>query len=66
MLLPEHEASATRLGDLADEMLSNPLKLTTMAQAMGMLARPQATSDIVAELLAIARPPRDVQLISRN
>jgi UDP-N-acetylglucosamine--N-acetylmuramyl-(pentapeptide) pyrophosphoryl-undecaprenol N-acetylglucosamine transferase len=58
VLLPEHEASATRLGDLADEMLSNPLKLSTMAQAMGTLARPDATKDIVAELLAIARPPR--------
>ena len=56
VLLPEHEASATRLGDLADEILSNPLKLTTMAQAMGTLARPDATKDVVAELLAIARP----------
>jgi UDP-N-acetylglucosamine--N-acetylmuramyl-(pentapeptide) pyrophosphoryl-undecaprenol N-acetylglucosamine transferase len=58
VVLPEHEASATRLGDLADEILSNPLKLTTMAQAMGTLARPDATRDIVAELLAIARKPR--------
>jgi len=56
VLLPEHEASATRLGDLADEILSNPLQLTAMAQAMGTLARPNATKDIVAELLAIARP----------
>src|SRR5688572_15524927 len=56
VLLPEHEASATRLGDLADEILSNPLKLTTMAQAMATLARPNATKDVVAELLAIARP----------
>ena len=56
VLLPEHEASATRLGDLADEILSNPLKLTAMAQAMGTLARPNATKDVVAELLAIARP----------
>jgi len=55
VLLPEHEASATRLGDLADEILSNPLKLTAMAQAMGTLARPDATKDVVAELLAIAR-----------
>jgi UDP-N-acetylglucosamine--N-acetylmuramyl-(pentapeptide) pyrophosphoryl-undecaprenol N-acetylglucosamine transferase len=59
VVLPEHEASATRLGDLADEIVSNPLKLTTMAQAMGMLARPQATKEIVAELLAIARKPRE-------
>jgi len=56
VLLPEHEASATRLGDLADEILSNPLKQTAMAQAMGTLARPNATKDVVAELLAIARP----------
>ncbi len=56
VILPEHEASATRLGDLADEILSNPLKLTAMAQAMGTLARPNATKDVVAELLAIARP----------
>jgi len=58
VILPEHEASATRLGDLADEILSNPLKLSAMAQAMGTLARPNATKDIVSELLAIARPPR--------
>ena len=58
VLLPEHEASATRLGDLVDEILSNPMKLTTMAHAMGTLARPDATKDVVAELLAIARPAR--------
>jgi UDP-N-acetylglucosamine--N-acetylmuramyl-(pentapeptide) pyrophosphoryl-undecaprenol N-acetylglucosamine transferase len=58
VVLPEHEASATRLGDLADEILSNPLRIAKMGQAMGTLARPHATRDVVAELLAIARPPR--------
>jgi UDP-N-acetylglucosamine--N-acetylmuramyl-(pentapeptide) pyrophosphoryl-undecaprenol N-acetylglucosamine transferase len=56
LVLPQADASATRLGDLVDEILSNPLKMSTMAQAMGTLARPHATKDVVAELLAIARP----------
>ena len=38
---PQHEASATRLGDLADEMLGDPLKPTPMAQAMGDAGPPR-------------------------
>jgi len=55
VLLPQAEASATRLGDLIDEILQNPARRASMAAAMGSLARAAATHDIVAELAAIAR-----------
>ena len=54
VVLPQGEASATRLGDLVDEILQNPARRASMADAMGTLARANATRDIVAELLAIA------------
>ena len=54
-VLPQAEASATRLGDLVDEILQDPGRRAKMAAAMGALARPGATHDIVAELGAIAR-----------
>ena len=56
VVLPQGEASATRLGDLVDEILQDPARRASMAEAMGTLARADATRDIVAELLAIARP----------
>jgi UDP-N-acetylglucosamine--N-acetylmuramyl-(pentapeptide) pyrophosphoryl-undecaprenol N-acetylglucosamine transferase len=55
VVLPQAEASATRLADLVDEILQNPARRASMADAMGTLARADATRDIVAELLAIAR-----------
>ena len=54
VVLPQGEASATRLGDLVDDILQNPARRASMAAAMGTLARADATRDIVAELLAIA------------
>ena len=56
VVLPQGEASATRIGDLVDEILQNPARRASMADAMGTLARADATRDIVAELMAIARP----------
>jgi UDP-N-acetylglucosamine--N-acetylmuramyl-(pentapeptide) pyrophosphoryl-undecaprenol N-acetylglucosamine transferase len=55
LVLPQPDASATRLGDLVDEILKDPARHGAMAEAMGNLARPQATDDVVAELRAIAR-----------
>jgi UDP-N-acetylglucosamine--N-acetylmuramyl-(pentapeptide) pyrophosphoryl-undecaprenol N-acetylglucosamine transferase len=57
-LLPQAEASATRLGDLCDEILGDPPRHAAMSAAMGTLARADATRDIVAELAAIARRRR--------
>jgi len=54
VVLPQAEASATRLADLVDEILQNPARRASMADAMGTLARADATRDIVAELMAIA------------
>jgi len=54
VVLPQGEASATRLADLVDEILQNPARRASMAEAMGTLARADATRDIVAELMAIA------------
>ena len=55
VLMPQPSASATRLGDLAVTILSDPARQREMADAMGKLARPQATEAIVTELAAIAR-----------
>jgi UDP-N-acetylglucosamine--N-acetylmuramyl-(pentapeptide) pyrophosphoryl-undecaprenol N-acetylglucosamine transferase len=55
VLLPQAEASATRLADLVDEILQDPARHARMVDAMGTLARAEATRDIVAELAAIAR-----------
>jgi UDP-N-acetylglucosamine--N-acetylmuramyl-(pentapeptide) pyrophosphoryl-undecaprenol N-acetylglucosamine transferase len=55
ILLPQAEASATRLADLIDDILQDPARRTAMAAAMGTLARAGATREIVAELAAIAR-----------
>jgi UDP-N-acetylglucosamine--N-acetylmuramyl-(pentapeptide) pyrophosphoryl-undecaprenol N-acetylglucosamine transferase len=55
VLLPQANASATRLADLVDDILQNPGRRASMAAAMGTLARASATHDIVAELSAIAR-----------
>jgi UDP-N-acetylglucosamine--N-acetylmuramyl-(pentapeptide) pyrophosphoryl-undecaprenol N-acetylglucosamine transferase len=58
VVLPQGAASATRLGDLADEILGNPGRRAEMVRAMGGLARPDATQAVVAELTAIARRRR--------
>jgi UDP-N-acetylglucosamine--N-acetylmuramyl-(pentapeptide) pyrophosphoryl-undecaprenol N-acetylglucosamine transferase len=55
LVLPQGEASATRLGDIVDGILQDGPRHAAMAEAMGALARPQATEDVVAELRAIAR-----------
>jgi UDP-N-acetylglucosamine--N-acetylmuramyl-(pentapeptide) pyrophosphoryl-undecaprenol N-acetylglucosamine transferase len=57
VVLPQAQASATRLADLVDEILQDPARRASMAAAMGTLARAAATRDIVAELSAIARRP---------
>jgi len=58
VVLPQGEASATRLGDLVDGILQDPARRAGMAEAMGTLARAGATRDIVAELAAIAHVRR--------
>jgi UDP-N-acetylglucosamine--N-acetylmuramyl-(pentapeptide) pyrophosphoryl-undecaprenol N-acetylglucosamine transferase len=55
LVLPQADASATRLADLVDGILEDPVRHAAMAEAMGTLARPQATDDVVTELRAIAR-----------
>jgi UDP-N-acetylglucosamine--N-acetylmuramyl-(pentapeptide) pyrophosphoryl-undecaprenol N-acetylglucosamine transferase len=55
VVLPQGDASATRLADLVDEILLDPARHAAMAEAMGTLARAGATRDIVGELSAIAR-----------
>jgi UDP-N-acetylglucosamine--N-acetylmuramyl-(pentapeptide) pyrophosphoryl-undecaprenol N-acetylglucosamine transferase len=55
VLLTQAEASATRLGDLVDEILGDASRHAAMAEAMGTLGRSQATEEVVAELSAIAR-----------
>jgi UDP-N-acetylglucosamine--N-acetylmuramyl-(pentapeptide) pyrophosphoryl-undecaprenol N-acetylglucosamine transferase len=57
-LLPQADASATRLGDLCDEILADPARRAAMSAAMATLARADATRDLVAELGAIARRRR--------
>jgi UDP-N-acetylglucosamine--N-acetylmuramyl-(pentapeptide) pyrophosphoryl-undecaprenol N-acetylglucosamine transferase len=56
IVLPQADASATRLGDVVDQILLDPNRRASMAAAMGSLAKASATRDIVAELSAIARP----------
>ncbi|HEY6476928.1 MAG TPA: UDP-N-acetylglucosamine--N-acetylmuramyl-(pentapeptide) pyrophosphoryl-undecaprenol N-acetylglucosamine transferase, partial [Polyangia bacterium] len=56
LVLPQADASATRLGDLVEGILGDPARHAAMAEAMGTLARPQATEDLVTELRAIVRP----------
>jgi UDP-N-acetylglucosamine--N-acetylmuramyl-(pentapeptide) pyrophosphoryl-undecaprenol N-acetylglucosamine transferase len=58
VVLPQAEASSTRLADLVDEILGDPTRHAAMSAAMGTLARTQATNDVVAELSAIARKRR--------
>jgi UDP-N-acetylglucosamine--N-acetylmuramyl-(pentapeptide) pyrophosphoryl-undecaprenol N-acetylglucosamine transferase len=58
VVLPQADASATRLGDLVDQILGDPATHARMAAAMGELARADATAQLVAELAAIARPPQ--------
>jgi UDP-N-acetylglucosamine--N-acetylmuramyl-(pentapeptide) pyrophosphoryl-undecaprenol N-acetylglucosamine transferase len=58
IVLPQAEASATRLGDLVDEILGDPARHAAMCAAMGTLARADATRAVVAELAAIARRRR--------
>jgi UDP-N-acetylglucosamine--N-acetylmuramyl-(pentapeptide) pyrophosphoryl-undecaprenol N-acetylglucosamine transferase len=55
ILLPQAQASATRLADLCDGILGDPARHAAMSAAMGTLARAEATRDLVAELAAIAR-----------
>jgi len=58
VLMPQDEASGTRLADCADEILGNPERHAAMAAAMGGLARADATRAVVDELTAIARKRR--------
>jgi UDP-N-acetylglucosamine--N-acetylmuramyl-(pentapeptide) pyrophosphoryl-undecaprenol N-acetylglucosamine transferase len=58
VVLPQGDASATRLGDLVDQILGDPARHAAMAAAMGTLARADATATVAAELSAIARSPK--------
>jgi UDP-N-acetylglucosamine--N-acetylmuramyl-(pentapeptide) pyrophosphoryl-undecaprenol N-acetylglucosamine transferase len=58
VLLPQQDASATRLADVVDEILGDPARHAARSAAMKTLARPNATQDIVTELTAIAKKPR--------
>ena len=58
VLMPQDEASGTRLADCADEILGNPERHAAMAAAMGGLALADATRAVVDELTAIARKRR--------
>jgi UDP-N-acetylglucosamine--N-acetylmuramyl-(pentapeptide) pyrophosphoryl-undecaprenol N-acetylglucosamine transferase len=58
VVLPQADASGTRLADQVDAILGDPARAEAMSQAMGTLARADATSAVVAELDAIARRRR--------
>lgn len=58
VILHQSDASATRLGDLVDQILGDPARYESMAAAMGALARAEATRAVVAELESIARRRR--------
>ena len=58
IVLPQADASATRLADLIDEILGDPARHAAMSAAMATLARVDATTAVVAELSAIARKRR--------
>ncbi len=58
-VLPQAEASATRLADLVDAILGDPARAASMAEAMGTLARADATAAVVAELGTLAKRRRD-------
>ena len=66
LVLPQPDASATRLGDLVDEILQDPARHAAMAEAMGSLARPHATDDVVAELHAIATSAAIATVLKRR
>jgi len=53
VVLPQAEATPTKLADLVDELLGDPARRAAMAAAMRGLARPEATRDIVAEMGAL-------------
>jgi UDP-N-acetylglucosamine--N-acetylmuramyl-(pentapeptide) pyrophosphoryl-undecaprenol N-acetylglucosamine transferase len=55
VILHQAEASATRLGDLVDQILSDRGRHESMSAAMGALARADATRAVVTELGSIAR-----------
>jgi len=50
VVLPQAEATPTRLADLVDELLGDPARRAAMSTAMQKLARPEATREIVREL----------------
>ncbi len=58
LVIRQGDASATRLADLAQEILRDPARRTRMSLAMGALARADATDSVVAELARIARRRR--------
>jgi UDP-N-acetylglucosamine--N-acetylmuramyl-(pentapeptide) pyrophosphoryl-undecaprenol N-acetylglucosamine transferase len=55
VILHQSDASATRLADLVDQILGDPARHARMTEAMGALARAEATRTVVAELASIAR-----------
>ena len=58
VVLPQGVASATRLADLVDDILGDPARAAAMAEAMGTLARADATAAVVAELGVLAKRRR--------
>jgi UDP-N-acetylglucosamine--N-acetylmuramyl-(pentapeptide) pyrophosphoryl-undecaprenol N-acetylglucosamine transferase len=53
VVLPQLGTSASQLADAVEELLRDPARRASMAEAMRRLARPQATREIVAEMQAL-------------
>ena len=54
VMLPQYETSPSQLADVVEQLLADPARRASMAEAMRKLARPEATRDIVEELRALA------------
>ncbi|HEX4008896.1 MAG TPA: UDP-N-acetylglucosamine--N-acetylmuramyl-(pentapeptide) pyrophosphoryl-undecaprenol N-acetylglucosamine transferase [Solirubrobacteraceae bacterium] len=55
VVIADGELTAPRLAQEVGRLLSDPVRLATMAHASASLARPHAAGDVAAELLAAAR-----------
>jgi len=54
VMLPQYETSPSQLADVVEQLLGDPARRASMAEAMRRLARPDATRDIVEELRVLA------------
>jgi UDP-N-acetylglucosamine--N-acetylmuramyl-(pentapeptide) pyrophosphoryl-undecaprenol N-acetylglucosamine transferase len=55
IVIPDEELSGPRLAQEVGRLLGDPARLSSMARASAELARPEAASEIAAEVLAAAR-----------